>query len=125
MADDHAVVCRIATFFVTYAGIAESQGNRYVSKLAAFDLCHVVEKAYLAKNPRAGEVLDSFIELCATEDETLVEGRIRASLIMAGFFHGAKRHEELARIRSSLEPYSIDRLREEAEFLYNIKQHIF
>lgn len=125
LATDHDVVCRIATFFVTYAGIAESDGNRYVSKLAAFDLCHVVEKAYGADNPRAGEILDSLLELCSTSDESLVVGRLRALLIVAGYFHGANMADELERVRMALDVVSVERLREEAEYLCSIERRVF
>jgi hypothetical protein len=125
LASHHDVVCRIASFFVTYAGVAESMGNRYVSKLAGFDLCHVMEKAYRTGNPKADEVLDHFLTLCETTDESLREARERVLLIAAGYFHGQKMATQLARVRAALDGVARERLLEEAEYLCSIEKRTF
>jgi hypothetical protein len=102
LCDNPKFVKRIGDFFVTYAEVAEQAGVEFVSNLAGFDLVHVVEQAYLAKNPAADEVLEDLLRLPTGPTPALMQARLRAWLIAAGFFSENDLQPQLERVRAAL-----------------------
>jgi hypothetical protein len=119
------VVRRIGGFFATYATIAEQSGVDFVSQLAAYDLEHVMEQAYMAENPSADEVLDDLLELEGSRSPSVRDSRLRSRLIAAGFFLERDMQPQLDRIRASLREVPPDALRQHCEHLVSIEKRQF
>jgi hypothetical protein len=125
ISDHHETVREIGGFLLHYARIAEQKGDAFVPQLASFDLAHVIESAYAAGNPRAGELLDDLMGLphvLSGEPDLL---RIKAKLVLAGFLTSRDMKAELERLRENLADVPHAVLEAAAEELVGIEKRAF
>lgn len=122
---DPATVQQIASFMRTYSSVAEQAGNPFVAQVAAFDLCHLVEAAFTSDCPSADAILGYLLALPHAEHGRLDMARIKAKLVIAGFFGSRKLAAPLARVREALADVPVAQLRRAANDLEQIEQRVF
>ncbi len=129
LADDisgeHDTVREIAGFIMHYAGIAEQTGIAFVPQLAAFDLAHVIETAYEAKNPRASEIYDDLLaqpNLVAGKPDAL---RVKAKLVVAAYLASRDKEPEVERMRSALSDVPQGVVQQAADELVALEKRAF
>ena len=125
MMELHAHVRRIGTFLVTYAAVAEDNDCAFVSRLIGFDLQNIIEKAYLAENPHAKEMLADLLNLPNSVGSGHEPMRVEVKLIMAAFFLEQGMKGELKRVRNALKDTEPALVTEAAERLTGIEKRVF
>jgi hypothetical protein len=100
---------RIAGFMSTYAKIAYEHQLVFVSDLAGYDLCHVMEEAYRAELAVADDVLTELLGLPNERGGVERPSRVRVKLIAAGYFEERGLTEQLERVTAALReiPYAL------------------
>ncbi len=118
-------VREIGGFLLHYSRIAELKGDIFLPQLAAFDLAHVIESAYRADNPHAGELLDDLLGMPHVLNGIPDALRIKAKLILGGFFASSELRPELERLRDNLADVPRPVLGTAAEELVGVEKRAF
>ena len=102
LSGDARFVKRIGGFFVVYANLADELGCGHASDLTGFDLEHIVETTYLQKSTAADDLLSHFLSLAHIREGRVIQARVRAKLIAAGFFAEQQLEAPLLRVKQDL-----------------------
>jgi len=122
---DDDFVRRIAEFLRNYAVVAEQLGQDFVSQVAAYDLCHVVEVAYDVGSASADHALDQLLGLPNRRDGKVLPARVKSKLVAAGHLREHELDEPLERVRKSLLDVPIDAVERAAVELGSVDQQIY
>ncbi|MSP24586.1 MAG: DUF2254 domain-containing protein [Myxococcales bacterium] len=118
-------VKRIGGFFVTYAKLAEELGVPSVADLAAFDLEHVVEAAFIAESGAADKLLETLLGMPNEVNGRPVGARLRAKIICAGFFLERGLSEPLERVHAHLATLPVEQLRQAVEDVVSVGKRAY
>ncbi len=116
---------RIGRFFSTYARVAHELGVTSVADLAAFDLEHVVEAAFVAESGAAEPLLSTLLAMPNQASGKWLGARVRSKLICAGFFAERGLGEPLERVKSHLAAVPADELRAAAAHVVSIDKRAY
>ena len=122
---DAGLVRQIAGFLRTYALSAEQLGQHFVSQVAAYDLCHVVEIAYGADGPSGDAALDDLLALPNRHEGKVVPARVKSKLVAAGHLQEHDLEEPLRRVREALRDVPPESVAQAAAELEAVDQHIY
>jgi hypothetical protein len=122
---DPEFVRRIAGFLRTYATVAEQLGHDFVSQVAAYDLCHVIETAYDADSPSAEGALDDLLALPNQRDGKVLPARVKTKLAAAGHLVEHELDQPLGRVRQALADVPLAAVEQAAAELATIDRQIY
>jgi len=122
LADRPELVPELIRHLRFYADFAQGHGLVFIYELISYELAELTEVAYERGYAQAPELLDAVLAFPGAERHS---GLVKSRAILAGYFAGAGRQAELARVLDSLGGVAESGLRQSRDGIVNTTDPVF